>query len=320
MGYIIKSVNERGQKKVEDVRLAYLILAHKCPEQVSAFINQLLDYGECDVYVHVDKKNLELFTSLKEKYESIEWPNDRQVYICSIYDVRWGSFEIIKAALELMRMVWSSGRRYTHMYFGSGQDLIVKNGLYEYLSENLDNIFIRINRTVSNRSRISATYKVQWPKKLMIRNDWHPYRFIRIAIQILCMFNIVYRKNTIKLSKKTVIYEGRTWFIAPISLIEYILDYINNNPEYMDFWENSLASDLMFFQTIIMNSKYKQYVKDELMYVNFGHHFGTCNHPLDITIEDDEVINAGNYFCARKFNINNIGVMTYYLNKTKREI
>lgn len=39
-----------------NVKIAYLLVAHKNPEQVNMFINQLLQYGACDVYVHVDKK------------------------------------------------------------------------------------------------------------------------------------------------------------------------------------------------------------------------------------------------------------------------
>ena len=106
-----------------NVKIAYLLVAHKNPEQVNMFINQLLQYGACDVYVHVDKKNPDLFNKI------ISSPN---VFKYSKYDVRWGSFEIVKAAVELMRMVKNSGRKYTHMYFGSGQDLLVKKGLYEY--------------------------------------------------------------------------------------------------------------------------------------------------------------------------------------------
>ena len=38
---------------MSQIRIAYLLVAHKCPEQVNLFINQLLNYGDCDVYVHV---------------------------------------------------------------------------------------------------------------------------------------------------------------------------------------------------------------------------------------------------------------------------
>ena len=76
---------------MHNIKIAYLLVAHKCPEQVNLFIEQLLEYGDCDVYVHVDKKNPQLQKSI------VKSP---RVYTFSIYDVKWGSFEIVQAAVE----------------------------------------------------------------------------------------------------------------------------------------------------------------------------------------------------------------------------
>ena len=185
-----------------NVKIAYLLVAHKNPEQVNMFINQLLQYGACDVYVHVDKKNPDLFNKI------ISSPN---VFKYSKYDVRWGSFEIVKAAVELMRMVKNSGRKYTHMYFGSGQDLLVKKGLYEYLENNSETVFLHIVGEIKDDNRESARYRICWPHKLMIRDDLHPYRFIRIIMQILCSLGLVINKNRKQLKQSVRFYEGRTW-------------------------------------------------------------------------------------------------------------
>lgn len=292
-----------------NVKIAYLLVAHKNPEQVNMFINQLLQYGACDVYVHVDKKNPDLFNKI------ISSPN---VFKYSKYDVRWGSFEIVKAAVELMRMVKNSGRKYTHMYFGSGHDLLVKKGLYEYLENNSETVFLHIVGEIKDDNRESARYRICWPHKLMIRDDLHPYRFIRIIMQILCSLGLVINKNRKQLKQSVRFYEGRTWFIAPMNVLLYIIDYLERNPDYVDFWENSLASDLMFFQTIIMNSPYADKVEDELMFVNFGKTFATMNHPLNITPEMDDKIEKGKFYCARKFELNeDSDAIKYFLEKTK---
>lgn len=292
---------------MNNIKIAYLLLAHKSPEQINVFIRQLLDYGDCDIYIHVDKKAESIIPQII---------SDERVTIVSKYKVSWGSFEIPKAALELMRIAVESGKEYTHFYFGSCQDLLVKKGLYEFLAQNPEEIFIKINKSVDNNSRTSARYRVRWPKQLMIRNDWHIYRFVRIAIQYLSQLGLVYRENKRPAPDGIVFYEGRTWFIAPSNMIDYILSYVHEHPEFIDFWEESLASDLMFFQTIIMNSPYKDKIKDELMYVNFGKTFGTMNHPLDISINDDKEIDYGNYYCARKFELDKRDVIDYFLHKT----
>lgn len=280
---------------MSNIKLAYLLVAHKNPKQVNLFIKQLLDYGDCDVYIHVDKKKPEMVGQIVK--------SDR-VFISSVYDVRWGSFEIVKAGYYLMRMARLSGNRYTHMYFGSGQDLLVRNGLYEYLEEHPQTTFLHIVGEVTNSNRASARYRVRWPRRLMIRNDLHVYRFIRIVMQLLCKFGIVLFPNKNELKKSVRFYEGRTWFIAPIKIMEYILDYIDDNPDFENFWEESLAADLMFFQTIIMNSPYAGEVENELMYVDFGKTFRTNNHPLTVTMDQLDKIQGGAWFCARKFELN----------------
>ncbi len=291
-----------------DIRLAYLLVAHTNPDQVNTFIKQVLDYGDSEVFLHIDKKN----EVMKERII-----HSNRVHVYSEYEVRWGSFEIVKAAYFLMNKAIDSKHHFTHAYFGSGQDLLVKKGMYEYLSENSDKTFLRIVREITNKNRQSARYRIKWPKKLMKRDDWSFSRFIRIFYQLLCCVGIVMHPNKHILKENVKFYEGRTWFIAPISVIEYISNYINEHKDYVDFWEDSLASDLMFFQTIIMNSKYKDKVQDELMFVHFGNSIGTMNHPIDISIEDDETIERGDYFCARKFNYNDKKTYDYYLKKVQ---
>lgn len=288
---------------MENVKIAYLLVAHKCPEQINFFIEQLLGYGDCDIYIHIDRKN----KNIEKKIEK-----SSRVFTCSIYDVRWGSFEIVKAAIELMKMAEKSGNKYTHFYFGSGQDMLVKRGLYEYLSLHSENIFLKIVNEVKDSDRTSARYRVCWPKKLMIRDDMHIYRFVRIFLQFMCKMGFIYHRNNKKLKTKVRFYEGRTWFIAPIGVMEYILHYLRNNIDYIEFWEDSLASDLMFFQTIIMNSAYADKVVDELMFVNFGRDFRTMNHPLTITMDNVKPIQSGNYYCARKFEWDEREVIAYF--------
>lgn len=296
---------------MNNIKIAYLLVAHKSPEQVNLFINQLLDYGDCDVYVHVDKKNPELYEKI------IDSP---RVMKCSIYDVRWGSSEIVKAAFELMRRAKEADKNYTHMYFGSGQDLLIKKGLYEFLADNSNKIFLKIVGQVKDTDRASARYRICWPRTLMIRNDLHLYRFIRIFMQILCCCGIVIRKNKKQLKNKVNFYEGRTWFVAPMYVLEYIVNYIEKNPDYVDYWEDSLASDLMFFQTIIMNSPYSKDIENELMYVNFGKTFATMNHPVTIDMEiAKQIQNDDRFFFARKFEMDEIEAIEFFVDKLKRE-
>ncbi|WP_346663321.1 beta-1,6-N-acetylglucosaminyltransferase [uncultured Merdimonas sp.] len=274
--------------------MAYLLTCHKNPEQINMFIKQLLSYGDCDVYIHVDSKNKEIVKKI--------YSNER-VHCYSKYDVRWGSVEIVLAGLYLMKKALESGIDYTHMYFGSGQDFLVKKGLYEHLEKTNKSVYIHINGKVKTRDRAAARYKIEWPRKLMIRNDFHIYRFVRIAFQMLHRIGIDIYPNKKILKNKVDFYDGHTWFIAKTEVIRYILDYVQKNPDYIKYWAKSLAADLMFFHTIIMNSPYKNDTAEELMYVNFGKTFGTMNHPSTVKVNDLKKIETGNWYCARKFEL-----------------
>lgn len=288
-------------------KIAYLLLVHKNPEQVNIFLTQIQKIGNCDIYIHVDAKSKDIIPKINKS---------DNLHIYSEFDVKWGSFEIIEAAIYLMRRVKESKINYQHIYFGSGQDLLIKNGLLKYLDNNKESIFIKIeDKKILKNDRRGSRYKVVWPKKLMIRNDFHIYRFIRIGISILYKFGINLFPNKKQLSKEMFFYEGRTWFIIPFEVMNYFNDYLNDNEDYIEFWRDSLASDLMFFQTIIMNSPYKDKVKDELMFVEFGTKFKNMNHPLDLTMRDIDKLSYSNKYFARKFDEKiDKEVIEYYLN------
>lgn len=291
---------------VSQIKVAYLLLAHKNPEQVNLYVEQLLENGDCDIYIHVDKQNFDMCSEIVV---------NKHVFVCSEFETRWASFEICKAALHLMNLAVSSNKSYTHIYFGSGQDLMVKPGLYDFLALNDDKVFMHIIREITPKDRAASRYKIRWSKKLMRRSDVSFSRFIRVCLQILCRIGIVVRRNKKKLNNPVKIYTGGTWFIAPIAAIKYILTYVTDNPDYVDFWEDSLASDLMFFQTILMNSVYRSTMEEQLMYIRFGTTKKTHNHPMTVSIADDDEIEKGNYFFARKFEIADRETIDYYRSK-----
>lgn len=279
---------------MNNVKIAYLLLVHSNVEQINLFVNQLLNYGECDIYIHVDKKNEKLLDKITKA--------DR-IKCVSIYEVNWGSSEIVKATIELMKLARNSNNTYSHIYFGSGQDLLIKKGLYEYLRNNPDNIFIKIENKVESSDFGAARFMICWPRWTMVRGNSSIKRYIRQCLFVLFKFGIKIFPNKKKLAREVVFYRGRTWFIAPWKILDYILNYLEQNPDYLEFWEDSLAPDLMFFQTLIMNSPYSSDVLDELMYVKFGETFKTKNHPLLITLDMIKEIENENYYCARKFDL-----------------
>lgn len=295
---------------MDEKKIAYLLLVHKNPNQVNKFIKQLLNIGNCDIYIHVDTKSKGIISQLIK---------DNRVHIYSYFDVKWGSFEIVESAIFLMKEIKKLNKKYDYVYFGSGQDLIIRKGLLNYLDQNKDKIFIHINKEpIKDRDRRTSRHKIKWPKCLMIRNDLHLYRFIRIALSLFYKIGINFFPNKCELKRKVIFFEGRTWFVIPFEVMNYIIDYLDNNEDYTEYWRDSLASDLMFFQTLIMNSPYKDKIEDELMFVEFGSKFWNMNHPYTLKMEDIKRLEDSNKFFARKFDENEDSkIIKYFLEKVR---
>ncbi|MEO1652496.1 MAG: beta-1,6-N-acetylglucosaminyltransferase, partial [Bacteroidota bacterium] len=59
---------------------------------------------------------------------------------------------------------------------------------------------------------------------------------------------------------------GSTWWGLNRECVDYILDFVDENPEFVKIFKTTAHPDEAFFQTIIANSPYKDYVKPSLTY------------------------------------------------------
>lgn len=85
------------------------------------------------------------------------------------------------------------------------------------------------------------------------------------------------------------------WLISgqdfPLKSSQEIINFLEKN-------KGSLVPDESIFQTIYMNSRFKDKYYDKLTYVNWK---GQINHPKTFTIEDCDELEKVNYLMARKF-------------------
>lgn len=78
----------------------------------------------------------------------------------------------------------------------------------------------------------------------------------------------------------------------------WIKKYVDNHPEIVKFFENSLVPDECFFQTIFMASPYRSTRREKLTYLEWE----KCgNHPRILTAEDVSMLLAKPELFARKF-------------------
>jgi len=294
----------------KELSTAYILQIHKNPNQVNNFIKQILSTEQSDIYVHIDKKSYHL---LHDKI----FKNPRVTILRECVDVVWGDISQIDATLLLLREVLSSGKKYDFVCLRSGQDLLVKNGFGEHLKNNKYKIFMSAYY-IGKRDAAASFVNVKWPKftRQLIINPYHPYRLVRRIVALLYRLGLNLIPNSNKLPENYVIYEGSQWFCLPYNVAHFIIDFLENNKWFYKVFEESLVPDQFFFQTIIMNSKYKyDVVNDNLMYIKFGDDLKSRNNPITLKIEHIDTIKTSNQYFARKFdeNVDN-QVIEYYSN------
>lgn len=274
-------------------RTAFILQVHNNPDQVNKFIKQLTIDDQADVFVHIDKKNRNHL--IGKIVKSVNVKISQQSVSCE-----WGDISQIDATLHLLREAVSSKNEYDYVCLRSGQDLLIKNGFKEFLSTYNSNIFMSV-RKMSLRE--SAQIKIKWPKVTRKRyTGIHPIRMYRRLLIEFYSRGINILPNTYKLPVDYELYKGSQWFTLPMEVVRYMIKFLDENEWYYRCFENALVPDECFFQTLIMNSPYKNNViNNNLFFIRWGEKLSERNSPSYLKKEDINAIEKSNQYFARKF-------------------
>lgn len=275
------------------MKIAYIILCHKNPQQVQGLIQQL-DNGKNDFYLHIDKKankNDFLFSQENIFYVAEE---DRE-------DIKWASIQMVSATIKLMSLVKKQNREYDYVILLSGQDFPIKTNaeIENCLKENKGFNFIEV---LSHKDK---NYKRYLKRNTIVYYNWmYKYSFIARMLKKLYIlltggynhtFPVFRRKNKFNFDFEF----GSQWWAFTYDCFAWILNYIEDHPEIYHYYEKAITADESFFQTIYMLSPYKDKRKDKLTYLEMGR-----NHPKTFIETDFELLSARkSELFARKFDI-----------------
>lgn len=291
-------------------RTAYILQIHKNPEQVNNFIEQLISEEQADIYIHIDKRNYENI------YKKIVKSQHVKILKQSI-NCEWGDISQVDATILLLKEVLFSKNKYDFVCLRSGQDLLVKGNFKDFLLNNKDKIFLSGRKM---QEEDLGFMKIRWPRLTRRRyTASHPIRIYRRILLSLYSRGINFSPNSNNWPEEYSFYKGSQWFSIPFEVAKYIIEFLNKNEWYYKFFENTLVPDESFFQTLIMNSLYKEDVVDNnLMYIKWGKALSDRNSPQDLTMEDIKLIKESEQFFARKFD-NNVDsmVIDYFTNNVK---
>ncbi len=275
------------------MKIAYLMLVHKNFNQIKLLTDQLAD-ELTHVYIHVDKKNEELFNELKNEYVN----NENVSIIDKRIKVNWSGFSQVQATLNLMESALENNNfKFEYISLISGQDFPIKSNDYirKFLSDNNGNQFIQY-RDINNDKKFLFRLKIY---NFFRENPNARKAYIKIVDNILRRLQklVIKRKNLEGFN----LYTGSQWFTLSRECVEYIFKYLEENNKYLLDFKYTFCPDEEFFQILILNSKFKEKViNDNLRYIDWD---GCYSSPKTLGVDDIEKMKSSNKHLARKIDM-----------------
>jgi hypothetical protein len=265
------------------MRIAHLILTYTNPAQTERMIRNMY-HKNFDFYIHVDKK----FDIAPHLYLK-NLPN--VYFIKNRTDVGWAGFSTVLATFECIKEIVNSGTAYEFINFLSGQDypLVTAYELNQFFEVNVGKEFLSFR-----------DFKNDWKEGLLRMEKYHltGYNFLgKFMLQGLINTLMPKRKLPYNLHPYG---KSMFWMLSPEAAM-YVVNTVENNKKLQHFFFLTWGSDEFVFQTILLNSTYKdKVVNNNYRYIDWS---GGGANPKLLGIADAEAIANSKMLFARKFDL-----------------
>lgn len=271
---------------------AVLLLAHQNLEHLKQYIEIL--GPNFHFYIHINKK---AFLTDGEIEELKSHPNVR--FISRKYLIRWGGTRILKAFVELAQVALKEDE-YAYFHTASGQDFPIKKSeeILKFFQENQAKEFIEYFPLPTERWDNGGLYRYElfhFYDLFNVKTGFGEF-MIRLTLKIQKILSI--RRKTV--SNLPDIYGGSCWFSITGNCMKYCIEFSSKNPQILNNHEYVFGPEESFFQTIIMNSPFKENVlNDNLFYIDWE--FRNGNSPAVLDQSDCEKLLNSDKLFGRKF-------------------
>ena len=265
------------------MRVAHLILTYTDPYQTEKMIRHMA-HSDFDFYIHVDKKfDIDPHLYLQD-IPNVYFINNRM-------DVKWAGFNTVLATFGCIKEIVGTGINYDFINFLSGQDYPLKS------AEELRDFFFQ------NRGKEFLSYRD-------IKNDWKE-GLVRMQKYYLTNFSFKGKDQLEKIINffmpaRKIPYDlhpyGKSmfWMLSPDAAM-YVAQRVQNDLKLVDFFSLCWGSDEFVFQTILLNSPYKDnVVNNNYRYIDWSK--GGPN-PKVLDVDDFSSIKKSNMLFARKLRL-----------------
>ena len=297
------------------MKLAIMLALHNNPEQANVFIDQCLTSDSCEVFIHIDKKALNIGNELRI--------SDRVHILPHSFEVEWGDFSQIQYVLYMMQYIRDFAR-FDYYSIHSGSDLLVRPmaELESFLESSHKYAYLDCHMLPWDKWQYGGgmgRLELIWPKWMRKRLDPHSLkRYIRAVYGRLYCIPFLRKR---KLPEDAVFYGKSAWYTLREDCVKNLLDYLDNHNEFLKLFEGVLCGDEIFFNTVIYMSAGEHTEEIEqhnnLRYDDlFGGDKRNVGGPRIIRMSDiDEIGRSGAFFARKADSGIDSEVIQYYKDK-----
>lgn len=268
-----------------------LIVAHKLTDSFAFTLEKL--NGDFDIYIHLDKKckqDIELFMrNVQCSASNIYFINRKKVF--------WGGFSQVEVTYDLLKEAFKKNT-YKHFIFISGEDFPSKSN--EYINK-----FLLINDCsfLEYKELPSEDWGFKGGIDRVNRywlTDFINRKYTRYVGRVLYTFQKLFFIERNKLDLK--LYGGCNWFTLDFESVNYIIEFLGKNNNFIKRFKYTRATDEIFFHTILLNNNKGLKIKNNsLRYIDWK---SGPEYPKVLTNDDiNKVIKSETIFCRKVNNI-----------------
>ncbi len=269
------------------MRIAYIILANRFPEQLLRLISRL-NSNLSEFFIHIDRKADDaVYAQIVDGTAHLANVHLLKQYVCY-----WGGFGHIQASLEGIKQIAVAGVPFDYTILLTGQDYPIKSNteIESFLKQQGGRTFIdhfpmpAPHWDGGGLQRI-ACWHVRW------RNAC--FSFPRDPGSFL------HRRFPRGLQP----FGGSSYWCLSRACVAYIHDFVLRREGFVRFFKYVDVPDEIFYQTILLNSPLAStLVNDDLRYIEWRD--PQSSSPAVLTSRDLEKIQASPKLYARKFDLN----------------
>ena len=286
----------------QPVRIAYLIFAHKNPDQLGRLLGKLY-YPGCMFYIHVDAKSTVkpfVLAATQVPSASITWLTKRT-------PVSWGDFSLSAAYLNGFQTILQKRPEPDFIITLSGQDypIVTNQALHNWLANHIDQTILDYDVVTEDSphliERVDRYYLSIKPHRTIVYPYPNPQdfkkRLFNATLRLSDLFNL---PRQFPMGHQ--LYFGTNWFQVKPTTARYLVEFARSNPAYVKFARTTFVPDEFFFQTILLNApdRIRNTIYNHRMtFMQWDRPEGSYTKPISVR-ELPNMLNSGKFF-ARKF-------------------